>query len=728
MSPDTALILAIIDTSRALDIVADAVLKGSAILLLAWVASPLWKHAAAATRHMIWTVALLAILLTPALRGVLPDYTVPLLPAPHELTSQSTTHTTPHRDALANSPPDSRGSRPELRAGRIADTGGSLPNAQTPSDSPRTSAGRRERAFGWPLLALFVWCAGALLALARFAAARITMRRLIRHARPIVSPDWLRDLKDASFRLGVRRTVRLLWNLAAMVPLTARTFRPVVLLPAQARDWPIGRRRAVLLHELAHVQRHDCFVQLPAQLACILLWFNPLVWMTARRARMERERACDDLVLAAGTRPSDYAGHLIEVARAFYDTPLQPAGVLAMARRGEVERRILYILEPCRNRGGSSRMIKMTTFLFTLAFVPPLAALQLWSAPTGVQPATLSLVANEAASVAAPEAPDERDDLIRKLQIDLAEADRRARRALRAAEEAARRAEEETRRARQESEKAKKIKSFMEQMLASTDPVRSSDETLDLFDRAAERVEEALGEHPAAAASVRNSIAQAYQQLGLHSDAQRALRALLTAQAMTLGSEASDLTKSAADLLRLNALHNQLPNTDAALYLKALEQNRAKASDASVRTQDALSRLANVLRTTRDDSESDGATSAALKNYRELLSRAHPTSIETLRRLGLWQRDKGQLAQAEKALRAALTLQRRASDVVDSETLTTLNLLGLLLKNQGRPAEARDRLAEALNQAIASHPEEHPLIRDLQKLLQKYAESETERP
>ncbi|MCH8805506.1 MAG: hypothetical protein IH986_05405 [Planctomycetes bacterium] len=725
MSPDTALILAIIDISRALDIVADAVLKGSAILLLAWVTSPLWKHAAAATRHMIWTAALLAILLTPVLRGVLPDYTVPLLPAPHELTAQSTTRTTPQRDALANSPPDSRESRPELRAGRIADTGGSLPNAQTPSDSPRTSAGRHERAFGWPRLALFVWCAGALLALARFAAARITTRRLIRHARPIVSPDWLRDLKDSSFRLGVRRTVRLLWNRAAMVPLTARTFRPVVLLPAQARDWPIGRRRAVLLHELAHVQRHDCFVQLPAQLACILLWFNPLVWMTARRARMERERACDDLVLAAGTRPSDYAGHLIEVARAFYDTPLQPAGVLAMARRGEVERRILYILEPCRNRGGSSRMMKMTAFLFTLAFVPPLAALQLWSAPTGVQPATLSLVANEAASVAAPEAPDERDDLIRKLQSDLADADRRARRALRAAEEAARRAEEETRRARHESEKVKQIKSIMEQMLASTDPVRSSDEPLDLFDRAAERVEEALGEHPAEAASLRNSIAQAYQQLGLHSDAQRALRALLTAQAVTLGSEASDLTKSAADLVRLNALQT---SSEVALYLKALEQTRAKTSDASVRTQDALSRLANVLRITRDDAESDGVTSAALKNYRELLSRAHPTSIETLRRLGLWQRDKGQLAQAEKALRAALKLQRRASDVVDSETLTNLNLLGLLLKNQGRPAEARDRLAEALNQAIASHPEEHPLIRDLQKLLEKYAESETERP
>ena len=70
-----------------------------------------------------------------------------------------------------------------------------------------------------------------------------------------------------------------------------------VLLPAEAEEWPEDRRRAVLLHELAHVKRRDCLSQLIAQLACAVHWFNPLIWLAGHRMLVERERACDDLAL-----------------------------------------------------------------------------------------------------------------------------------------------------------------------------------------------------------------------------------------------------------------------------------------------------------------------------------------------------------------------------------------------------------------------------------------------
>ncbi len=92
--------------------------------------------------------------------------------------------------------------------------------------------------------------------------------------------------------------------------MTCGAWHPVLLLPDAAENWPLERRRVVLLHELAHIKRLDWLTQTLAYIAGSLHWFNPLVWLAARRMRVEREQACDDLVLPqrfrvpAITRPS----------------------------------------------------------------------------------------------------------------------------------------------------------------------------------------------------------------------------------------------------------------------------------------------------------------------------------------------------------------------------------------------------------------------------------------
>ena len=68
------------------------------------------------------------------------------------------------------------------------------------------------------------------------------------------------------------------------------------------------------------------------RVACALYWFHPLVWTAARRLRAESERACDDLALVFGARPSDYAEHLLDIVTCVRDHNT-PAIALAMAHR-----------------------------------------------------------------------------------------------------------------------------------------------------------------------------------------------------------------------------------------------------------------------------------------------------------------------------------------------------------------------------------------------------------
>jgi len=149
-------------------------------------------------------------------------------------------------------------------------------------------------------------------------------------------------------------------------------------LPRGASEWSAERLRVVLMHELAHIKRGDCFTQTLARIICAAYWFNPLVWIAARSLRVEQERACDDFVLATGTKASAYANHLSGIARSTQPARMSPlaAATLAMARPSQFEQRLTAILDPTlqRSPGSCARVIVAA---ITLLVALPLGALQL---------------------------------------------------------------------------------------------------------------------------------------------------------------------------------------------------------------------------------------------------------------------------------------------------------------------------------------------------------------
>lgn len=356
-------------TNVSLPLVIDAVAKASLILAVAAAVAASLRRASASARHFVWTLGLLSALAAPALSFSLPRWELPIVTLPSAVAA------TPAPSASIAAPPISRSRDVAAPATReIAESSSAASAASTPSAPSRSLP-------SWPALALIVWAAGAALILARMTIGLLAVQWMSRRTSPVTAAPWLAEAHTLAGGLGLSG-VRFLAGRAGTMPMAWGIFRSSVLVPADADTWPLHRVRVVLLHELAHVKRRDCLTHLVAQLACAAYWFNPLVWMAARRLRTERERACDDLVLASGTRGSDYADQLLDIARVMHAGrfPAVFAGAsLAMAQRSQLEGRLIAILDPSVPRRGLTRARAVAAAVTFAGVIAVIASVQPWA-------------------------------------------------------------------------------------------------------------------------------------------------------------------------------------------------------------------------------------------------------------------------------------------------------------------------------------------------------------
>ena len=348
---------------------ADAVAKATVLLGSAALLTLALRRRSAALRHLVWTCAMLAALALPFLSIALPRWQVPVLmlaaPAPASA---------PSLDMPSDEASRRMSVTLESRLGSAAEQ--ATPAAAAPGG--RRSAFAR---FSWSALGMGLWALGAVLILARLGVGIAAVQWMSRRTEVVTDAPWLRLAREIAAQLGlVRVTFRRSQDSA--MPMAWGVFRPSVLMPADADSWPQDRLRIVLLHELAHVRRADCLTHILVQAACALYWMNPLAWIAARRLRTERERACDDLVLACGTPGPDYADQLLEIARAMGSgrfSRTAAAASLAMAHRSQLEGRLMSILDPSVPRHGVGRMRAVAAATLALLTIVPLASLQPWA-------------------------------------------------------------------------------------------------------------------------------------------------------------------------------------------------------------------------------------------------------------------------------------------------------------------------------------------------------------
>ncbi|MDA8016120.1 MAG: M56 family metallopeptidase [Thermoanaerobaculia bacterium] len=165
-----------------------------------------------------------------------------------------------------------------------------------------------------------VWLVGGWLAgtggfLIWFTFQVASLQRLRRSAEVLLDGPWRRELSTCVDALGLEKAPRLLISPKVVIPMLTGWSAPCLFVPESARSWSPRRRRAVLLHELAHLRRGDLTSNWLGELCRALYWPNPLVWIALHLQREEAELAADAQVVAAGTDPLSYASDLLEMVR-----------------------------------------------------------------------------------------------------------------------------------------------------------------------------------------------------------------------------------------------------------------------------------------------------------------------------------------------------------------------------------------------------------------------------
>ena len=356
-----------------LPILLDGAIKGVAILSLTALATLAMRRSSAAARHLVWFLGTLSLLILPLLSAALPGwYILPRwtmnTPVPVQQSAVTTLSPAP---AIVPARPDVQllpnytPPQAKIFAPTPAPFAPTLPALPASSPLPLT----------WQAWILLTWLTGTLLLLAHVTLGFLSLCWLGHRSSRITAGHWPTLLRQLSNQLGLRRPVELLTSPSRTTPMTWGLWRTRLLLPEDSATWTPDQRRAVLLHELAHARRWDCLTQLVVQIVCALYWFNPLVWLAWHRIQTERERACDDLVLSTGTKPSAYAEQLLHIAA---DMPAvrYSAAAIAMARPSSLEGRLLAILDVRQNRRAVTKTLISLAVVALLTVTASLAALR----------------------------------------------------------------------------------------------------------------------------------------------------------------------------------------------------------------------------------------------------------------------------------------------------------------------------------------------------------------
>lgn len=159
-----------------------------------------------------------------------------------------------------------------------------------------------------------VYIVGILFQLIVLLSGYVKLKKLKKASRINIPENWRIVFDMTIFQLKINKKIKFYLSEKVNVPLVIGFFKPVVLFPISlATQLDPKQVEAILIHELSHIRRNDYLINLVKTFIETILFFNPFVWLTTKLIHIEREHACDDLVVKATGTPLTYAHALLKL-------------------------------------------------------------------------------------------------------------------------------------------------------------------------------------------------------------------------------------------------------------------------------------------------------------------------------------------------------------------------------------------------------------------------------
>lgn len=317
-------------------LLSEYLIKSTLVLSLAIFLAYFCRKQPASLRHFILSISLIGLLVFPILSTVYSGWETELLPSlTRETKSSSTMNVAVITQNAKSESIKMDNSREESQ------------NYGTRNAIQSTWPGITSTSL-WNFLKyslLVIWFSGVLFVLVRQIFGLFGAYNLTKEADDLKSSFWrhllYRFLKVAS----IKKKVNLYQHKKVKVPLTWGWIKPVVIMPDESKLWTAEQQESALYHELSHVKRGDFLAIMLARISLGFYWFNPLTWLVYQLMKKEQEKACDELVLKTGIKPSTYAANLLSIRKSMQMSWNPPAAVLGAMGKSQLNDRLLTILK-----------------------------------------------------------------------------------------------------------------------------------------------------------------------------------------------------------------------------------------------------------------------------------------------------------------------------------------------------------------------------------------------